>query len=90
MIVPGERFPFFLRFKRLWTVILRAQVPVGAVERLRHLLVLAHKSEYKSVEIRVLYDKAIGCDTFQYDSAIRMHEHEFVAFSCEFELLVVK
>src|SRR4051794_39756536 len=40
VVVTGESFPLFLRLKSLRAGILRAQVPIAAIERLRHLLIV--------------------------------------------------
>jgi len=60
------------------------------MERLRHLLILPHKSEQESIEVRMLYDKTIRRSALEHNPAMRMHEHELVAFSRELQLLIVK
>src|SRR5678816_4021279 len=60
VVMTSKTFPLFLRLERLWTSVLLAEVPVRAVIRLRHLLVLAHEPQQIRIQIRMLHDKAIA------------------------------
>ena len=91
-VMPRKPFPLLLSLESLCARVFRSDVPIRTVKRLRHLLVLTHKSKQEQLKIRMLHDKPIAscARTFKRDPPVTMHENQLKTFRHELELLPVR
>src|SRR5690348_3705957 len=86
-----QTFQLLRRFNRTWTVVMRTRIPIRAMIRLRHLLVLTHKPEHVTIERRMFGNETIrSTAVLEHNLAAVVRKDELVAFSGEFELLAVR